>query len=162
LLILPQNRASFKAIALIPKKSFQNLSKFCFILFCAGKIFTSKKMKRWITVIATSMMLAIGSLLTPIDVYANSSFLENVVNANKQSTSISKGTAGGIKYEIRGTGSTNVQSVNNSISMSSGRNTVTIKNGRIALNGKDRGTIKRGDSVLLDASGRLYVNGKKR
>ena len=34
--------------------------------------------------------------------------------------------------------------------------------GRISLNGKDRGPIKSGDSLVLDAESQLSVNGEKR
>jgi hypothetical protein len=141
-----------------------NRAKLCSILTGARKIFKNhllrKKMKRLIAIAIGS--IAIGSLLMPINSYANSSFTQSIIATNKQSTSISRGNAGGIRYEVRGSGNTNVSSVNNSIRIVSGRNTVTINKGRIALNGKDRGVIKTGDSVLLDVSGRLYVNGKKR
>ncbi|MGL5874699.1 MAG: hypothetical protein ACRC2R_20420 [Xenococcaceae cyanobacterium] len=106
--------------------------------------------------------IVIGTLLMPINSYADSFVTQSVIATNKQSTSISRGNAGGIKYEVRGSGNTNVSSVNNSTRIVSGRNTVTINKGRIALNGKDRGAVKTGDSVLLDSSGRLYVNGKRR
>ena len=85
-----------------------------------------------------------------------------MTNGLKQSRSISKGTVSGIKYEVRGTSNTSVQSVNGLTKIVSGRNVVNIRSGKISLNGKDRGKIKSGDSVLLDTSGILYVNGKKR
>lgn len=124
------------------------------------KSFIKEKMKRLIAIAIGS--IAIGSLLMPINSYANSFVTQSVIATNKQSTSISRGNAGGIKYEVRGSGNTNISSVNNSTRIVSGRNTVTINKGRIVLNGKDRGAVKTGDSVLLDASGRLYVNGKRR
>jgi hypothetical protein len=37
-----------------------------------------------------------------------------------------------------------------------------IKDGRVRANGKDCGTVKDGDSVLLDKDGKLTVNGQPR
>jgi hypothetical protein len=40
--------------------------------------------------------------------------------------------------------------------------TVEIKDGRIWVDGKDRGPIQKGDSVVLKADGKVYVNNEKR
>lgn len=119
-----------------------------------------KKMKRLLT--TTITLIAFGSLLMSLDSYVNHSLAQNMTTSNKQSTSVSIGGLGGIKYEVRGTGGTSVSSVNNSTRITSGDKIVTINKGRITLNGEDRGAIETGDSVLLDEDGKLYVNGEKR
>jgi hypothetical protein len=126
------------------------------------KVFT--KMKKSLILTIGAISLWSSSLFVQVDGFTNSlaSDIVTMTNGLKQSRSISKGTASGIKYEVRGTSNTSVQSVNGSTRIMSGRNVVNIRSGRISLNGKDRGKIKTGDSVLLDTSGILYVNGKKR
>jgi hypothetical protein len=119
-------------------------------------------MNKFLLVAISSISLWGGSLLLPVNDSGISLASDLVAVSVKQSTSISRGNVGGIRYEVRGTGSTRVQSVNGATQIVSGRNTVRIRSGRVYLNGKDKGAIKAGDSVLLDASGRLYVNGKKK
>jgi hypothetical protein len=40
--------------------------------------------------------------------------------------------------------------------------TVTIKDGRISVDGKDRGPVQKGDSVVLKEDRQMYVNNEKR
>ena len=47
-------------------------------------------------------------------------------------------------------------------SISVGKNSLEIKDGRVFVNGKDRGALTSGDAVLLDKDSRLFVNGKER
>ncbi|MFN0019607.1 MAG: hypothetical protein ACKVP0_15210 [Pirellulaceae bacterium] len=44
--------------------------------------------------------------------------------------------------------------------VSRNKNAVEIANGRVIANGKDGGSLKSGDVVLLDREGRLFVNGQ--
>src|SRR5262245_54561908 len=37
-----------------------------------------------------------------------------------------------------------------------------IENGKLTINGKDRGTLTKGDRIRIDASGRVLVNGAER
>src|SRR5438876_1387322 len=71
-----------------------------------------------------------------------------------------KGNINGISYELHGGGSIEVDT--NVIKIGNGKNVINIKDGRISLNGKDRGPIKSGDSLVLDAESQLSVNGEKR
>jgi hypothetical protein len=126
------------------------------------KIFPKMKKSLILTIGAISIWS--GSLFVQVDGSTNAfaSDIVTMTNGLKQSRSVSKGSVSGIKYEVRGTSNTSVQSVNGFTRIVSGRNVVSIKSGKISLNGKDRGKVKTGDSVLLDTSGILYVNGKKR
>jgi hypothetical protein len=72
-----------------------------------------------------------------------------------------KGNINGISYEVHG----NVQKIeviDNAIKITSGKNVIEVKDGRLFLNRKDRGPIKSGDSLVLDAESQLSVNGEKR
>jgi hypothetical protein len=69
--------------------------------------------------------------------------------------SVNKGSINGIGYEIHGGSGQNIEITNGSIKIKSGANVIEIKEGRISLNGKDRGPIKSGDSFVLDAEGQL-------
>jgi hypothetical protein len=74
----------------------------------------------------------------------------------------SKGSINGISYEVHGGPAQSIEVINNAIKIASGKNVIEIKDGRISLNGKDRGSIKSGDSLVLDAESQLSVNGEKR
>src|SRR5262249_14757557 len=37
-----------------------------------------------------------------------------------------------------------------------------VKNGKLTANGEDRGTFKKGDKIVLDEEGQLFVNGERR
>src|SRR5437879_8701924 len=70
---------------------------------------------------------------------------------------ITKGSINGISYEIAGGRGQSVEVINNNIKLTSGSNTIEIKEGRISLNGKDRGPIKSGDYFVLDVGSILLV-----
>jgi hypothetical protein len=72
-----------------------------------------------------------------------------------------KGSVNGISYEVHGPVQS-VQVINDGIKIASGKNVIEIKDGRISLNGKNRGPIKSGNSLVLDAQSQLSVNGEKR
>ena len=72
----------------------------------------------------------------------------------------SQGNVNGISYQVHGGHA--LQIINNDIKIASGSNVIEIKDGRILLNGKDRGPIKSGDSLVFDAESRLSVNGEQR
>ena len=73
---------------------------------------------------------------------------------------VTKGSVNGISYEVHGGHGLEIS--NNDIKIASGKNVIEIKDGRIFLNGKDRGPIKSGDSLVFDAESQLSVNGEKR
>ena len=69
----------------------------------------------------------------------------------------------GIAVEVRGKpGEESIVQGGEGTTVSAGRNTFEIRNGRAIANGNDCGTLKAGDSVLLDQDGRLFVNGQER
>lgn len=73
---------------------------------------------------------------------------------------VTKGNVNGITYEVHG--GHGVEIIDNDIKIASGKNVIEIKDGRISLNGKDRGPIKSGDALVFDAESQLSVNGEKR
>jgi hypothetical protein len=69
----------------------------------------------------------------------------------------------GVSLEVRGVGSVNANpNAGEGASQSAGPNTVQIRGGRAVVNGRDGGTLRPGDSVLVDEQGRLFVNGRER
>jgi hypothetical protein len=69
----------------------------------------------------------------------------------------------GITVEVRGQpGEESISQGGEGTTVSAGKNTLEIRNGRAIANGKDGGPLKAGDSVLLDKEGRLFVNGEER
>jgi len=77
-----------------------------------------------------------------------------------ESGGIAEGSVNGISYEVHGGRGLEIN--DNAIKISSGKNVLEIKDGRVSLNGKDRGPIKSGDSLVLNAESQLSVNGEKR
>ena len=75
---------------------------------------------------------------------------------------VTKGSVNGITYEIHGGHGQSTDTSNDAIKIASGKNVIEIKDGRISLNGKDRGPIKSGDVLVFDAESQLSVNGEKR
>jgi hypothetical protein len=73
-----------------------------------------------------------------------------------------KGSINGISYEVHGGSGVSVEVTNNAIKITSGKKVIEIKDGRIFLNGKDRGPIQSGDSLVVAADSQLSVNGEKR
>ncbi len=68
----------------------------------------------------------------------------------------------GIRFEIHGAVGANIEIVNNEVKVTNGPNAFSIKDGRLSLNGAERGPIKSGDTVVLDSGGQLFVNGEMR
>lgn len=73
------------------------------------------------------------------------------------SHSISRSRINGISYEVRGQGNTSLQTDDNRIRMSNGRDVVEIREGRVYFNGRVRGVVKSGDSIVLDETGNLSI-----
>lgn len=84
------------------------------------------------------------------------------VSGVSTSTNVNRGSINGISYEIRGSSNSSIQAVDNSIRMISGSDSIVIANNRIYLNGSDRGSVKPGDFILVDANRQLFINGRRR
>jgi hypothetical protein len=65
-------------------------------------------------------------------------------------------------YEVRGEGAVSHGTASEPLSVSAGKNALTIKDGRLTVNGKDYGTVKSGDSIVVDRDGQVSINGAKR
>ena len=72
------------------------------------------------------------------------------------------GELNGIRYELRGANSVTVNMVNQAIRLQAGADELVIDQQRLYLNGRDRGAISAPATLLLDAQGRLFVNGELR
>jgi hypothetical protein len=75
-----------------------------------------------------------------------------------------KGTVDGVSCEVRGDadgGSSSFVSEGYR-EFTAGRNKLRVQDGRITANGKEYGSVKSGDTVLLDVDGTVTVNGAKR
>jgi hypothetical protein len=72
------------------------------------------------------------------------------------------GNINGISYEIHGGPGQRLEVINNNFKITRGANVIEIKDGRVLLNGIDRGPIKSGDSLVLDSQSRLSVNSESR
>ena len=73
------------------------------------------------------------------------------------------GNFNGISFEVWGFGeqSTHVVAEDEAV-VTNGSNRLNIKSGRIVANGRDYGPVKKGETVVLDADGRVTVNGVQR
>ena len=73
------------------------------------------------------------------------------------------GKTRGVSYLICGKGQANEKpSPNGDVDITLGANHLEIKGNRVLANGKDKGTVKDGDSIVLDNQGLLFVNQQKR
>src|SRR5579871_2945456 len=70
----------------------------------------------------------------------------------------------GVSFEVRGKedGESSVSVVNGRVAIKRGANKLDFKDGKLVVNGRDAGTVKTGDEVLLDESGKLFVNKQER
>ncbi len=74
---------------------------------------------------------------------------------------IHTGHTEGVSYEIRGSGHVSEsRSANGDIEATLGSNRLAIKGGHVLANGKNYGPVKKGDEVVLDATGQVSLNGK--
>lgn len=71
-------------------------------------------------------------------------------------------TVHGIKYEIPFIESSSADATEDTYSFTGPSLSFTEKNGKLAVNGKEFGTIKAGDTVKIDKTGRVSVNGAPR
>jgi hypothetical protein len=67
-----------------------------------------------------------------------------------------------VSYEVRGQGDSKSFVAEGAREFTAGKNKLRVESGRVIANGKDYGSVKPGDSVLLDEGGTLTVNGEKR
>jgi hypothetical protein len=65
-------------------------------------------------------------------------------------------------YEVRGEEGNVALGTGEVINANAGKNRLGINGGRVTANGKSYGSLKNGDSVLLDRDGQLSVNGQNR
>ena len=71
-------------------------------------------------------------------------------------------TVHGIKYEIPFIDASSADASGDTYSFTSSSLSFTEKNGKLTVNGKEFGTIKAGDTVKIDGTGRVSVNGAPR
>ncbi len=73
------------------------------------------------------------------------------------------GKTRGVAYMICGKGKAEEKvAPNGDVDVTLGVNHLEIKGNRVLANGKDKGTVKDGDSIVLDNQGLLFVNQQKR
>jgi hypothetical protein len=68
----------------------------------------------------------------------------------------------GYQYEVKGEDGSSNKGMAEELDVTAGKNRLQIKDGKVTANGKAFGSVKRGDSVLLDRDGKLSVNGEQR
>ncbi len=73
------------------------------------------------------------------------------------------GTTHGVSYMVCGKGQASEKLLaNGDVDVTLVANHLEIKGNRVLANGKDKGTVKNGDSIVLDNQGLLFVNQQKR
>ena len=73
------------------------------------------------------------------------------------------GKTRGVAYLICGKGKVEEKvAPNGDVDVTLGANHLEIKGNRVLANGKDKGIVKDGDSIVLDNQGLLFVNQQKR
>jgi len=70
--------------------------------------------------------------------------------------------AASYKFEVRGPGGVYNRGDAGSFSVTSGQTTASLQDGRLTVNGKSYGQMKDGDSILVEESGKVSVNGTAR
>src|SRR5947209_7615045 len=71
-----------------------------------------------------------------------------------------KGTAEGVSCEVRGQGDSSSFAGQDYHEFTAGKNKLRVQGGRVTANGKEYGSVKSGDSVLLDTDGTVSINGE--
>jgi hypothetical protein len=72
------------------------------------------------------------------------------------------------RYEVYGHSTIKIEQVPNEAGtgdhpkVTCGSNWFAIQDGKLIVNGKESGAVKRGDTIKLDAQGQAFVNGEKR
>jgi hypothetical protein len=66
------------------------------------------------------------------------------------------------KYENRGAGGAYQRGEAGTFSLTTGNNAVSVQEGRLTVNGKGYSALKNGDSIAVDESGGVTVNGALR
>ena len=73
------------------------------------------------------------------------------------------GDVDGYRYELHGDSVLNYQQLGeNDRRVTSGSNWLEVKAGELIANGKEYGPVNRGDMIVLDAQGQVFVNNRKR
>ena len=65
-------------------------------------------------------------------------------------------------YEVRGDDGSSNTGMAEELDVTAGKNRLVIRGSLVTANGKSYGSVKNGDSVLLDKDGKLTVNGELR
>jgi hypothetical protein len=74
----------------------------------------------------------------------------------------SQGSSQGISWTMRGHGDVKSIAKPDGFEASIGQNKLEVKGDKLYFNGKEYGTVKSGDEIVLDENGTLTVNGEKR
>src|SRR5262249_26804221 len=67
--------------------------------------------------------------------------------------------AASYKYEVRGANGACQRGEAEAFTVTAGQNTVSVQNGRLVVNGNGYGLLRDGDSIAVDESGKVTVNG---
>ena len=70
--------------------------------------------------------------------------------------------ADGYTFALLGEGNVMTRSGGSGLSVTLGEHVIGVDGGKLTFDGKDAGTVAKGDRVTVDARGRLFVNGKAR
>jgi hypothetical protein len=71
--------------------------------------------------------------------------------------------ADGVSCEVRGHGGSSSSVLGEGYrEFTAGKNKLRIEGGKVIANGKEFGSVKSGDSILLDDDGTVSINGQKR
>lgn len=80
-----------------------------------------------------------------------------MADMHQSSSSVSRSRINGISYEVWGGGNTSIQTDDNRVRMSNGRDVVEIRGGRVYFNGKAQGVVTTGASIVLNEAGKLSI-----
>lgn len=89
-----------------------------------------------------------------------------LVSCKPRTTSVTTVDAGftlkahGITYEVPYQKSASVDDSGGDYSYTGDTLAFSVKSGRLTVNGKDSGTVKAGDTVAIDKTGAVTINGK--
>src|SRR5271166_434599 len=78
------------------------------------------------------------------------------------SQSSSTTSAARYKYEVRGASGTYSNGEAENFTVTGDQNAVSVQGGRLTVNGKGYGALNSGDSIVVDQSGKVTVNGAAR
>ncbi len=81
---------------------------------------------------------------------------------NPDRANVTRGTSDGVMFEVYGAGSGSASVLEKGVEITRKGRTLQILEDRVWLDGSDRGPVRRGDKVRLEADGRLFVNNVER